>query len=74
MRPKDTGGQYSHRPKSKQGGCAGLLDLWPGESVIVQSGEKKQPVALVRAEFSGQPHGGRGSLVLGGGFAYLHGP
>lgn len=42
IRRKDTGGQYSHRPKSKEGGWAGLLDLWPGESVIVQNEKKNQ--------------------------------
>lgn len=72
IRPKDTGGQYSHRPKSNQGGWAGLLDPWPGERGIVQS-EKKNPVVLVWAEFAGQPRGGPGSLVLGGGFDCLHG-
>lgn len=46
IRPKDTGGQCSHRPKSKQGGWAGLPDLWPGECVIVQS-EKKNCCAGV---------------------------
>ena len=71
IRPKDSGGQYSHRPKSKQGDWAGLLDLWPGERVIVQS--EKNPVVLAWAEFAGQPRGGPGSLVCGEGFACLHG-
>lgn len=43
IRPKGTGGQYSQSPKSKRGGWAGLLALWPGERVIAQS-EKTTPL------------------------------
>jgi len=55
VRRKDTGGQYSHRPKPKRGGWAGLPDLWPGEDALVQN---EKPLS--------RWCGGPGSVALGG--------